>query len=322
VWRIKQFKLTQVPANQVGTFYDGDSYIVLHTIKANNDFSWTIYFWLGENTSQDEAGTAAYKTVELDDHLGGKPIEHREVQGHESESFLNLFSAKGGIRLLKGGFEAGFHHVTAEKYQPRLLHVHGTTAKNVRVLEVDLAAKSLNSSDVFVLDAGLHIYQFNGSKAKPIERNKGSTIANAIRDERESGCQVHVLDEGGNDLAPFWKFFGGEQKIAVDAPALDAQPELPKVLFRLSDASGKMTFTKVAEGNTIKKSNLDSNDVFVLDAGYEIFVWVGQKTSAQERKTALQYAVDYLKNHNRNTALPISRILEGGENEVFNTNFS
>jgi hypothetical protein len=40
---------------------------------------------------QDEYGTAAYKTVELDTFLDDKAVQYREVQGSESQLFLGYF---------------------------------------------------------------------------------------------------------------------------------------------------------------------------------------------------------------------------------------
>ena len=56
---------------------------------SGNSLQWNLHFWLGEETSQDESTVAAYKSVELDEAMGGGPIQHREVQGSESDLFMS-----------------------------------------------------------------------------------------------------------------------------------------------------------------------------------------------------------------------------------------
>jgi len=66
VWRVEKFKIKDWPKEEYGSFYRGDSYIVLSTRKVEDVTEQDIFFWLGSSTSTDEKGTAAYKTVELD----------------------------------------------------------------------------------------------------------------------------------------------------------------------------------------------------------------------------------------------------------------
>jgi gelsolin len=330
IWRIEKFKVkkSMTPA---GTFYSDDSYICLNTYHPKDEngnptdkLAWDIHFWLGKTTSQDEAGTAAYKTVELDDLLGGGPVQHREVQGYESSLFLSYFKKAGGIQLLEGGIESGFNKVRPETYKPRLLHLKGR--KNIRVEEAPIHFASLNSGDVFILDNGLEIFQWQGKSAGKNEKARAGQLCRAIDDERRGKPEVYVFRQGDPDEKDFFKFFPGFEEgkapTISDESADDNawEKDSDKRLYQLSDSSGKLEFTLVAE-KTVKKSMLNSNDVFVFDIGSEIFAWVGKGSSAQEKRGAMQSAQEYLKMHKRPPMLPITKLLEGGDNEAFNSSF-
>ena len=90
VWRIENKVPKPWPEKEFGKFYEVDSYICLKTKQKPNSssFEWDIFFWLGAESSTDEQGIAAYKTVELDESLGGAAVQHREAQGFESDVYL------------------------------------------------------------------------------------------------------------------------------------------------------------------------------------------------------------------------------------------
>jgi len=320
IWRIEKFNVKTWPKDQYGSFYDGDSYICLNTYKEKDSpkLRWDVHFWLGKFTSQDEAGTAAYKTVELDDLLGGDPVQHREVQGFESELFLGYF--KNEIKLLSGGVDSGFKKVGPKEYKPKLLWVKGTK-KFVRVTEVEMKVDSLNSGDVFILDCGLDIFQFNGAGAGPQEKMKGAQVCRGLNDDRSGKAAVHVFEEGASGDEHFKTFMtklggkvGDKIKSASEGGSDDLKPG-PKILFHLSDASGKLEFKKVGEGSAINKKLLQSDDCHILDCGNEIIVWVGKGANKTERSKALGFAQTYLADSGKPAFTPISKCNEGAESK-------
>ncbi|XP_015766340.1 PREDICTED: gelsolin-like protein 1 [Acropora digitifera] len=99
IWRIEKFEVKDWPKEKYGRFYSGDSYIILYSEEREvstqgQDRSHHVHFWIGQNSTEDEYGTAAYKTVELDDFLDGHAIQHRECQKMESEEFKEYFGGR------------------------------------------------------------------------------------------------------------------------------------------------------------------------------------------------------------------------------------
>ncbi|CAD5234511.1 unnamed protein product [Bursaphelenchus xylophilus] len=328
VWRIKKFDLEVVPKEQFGNFYSGDSYIILNT--KNND-NWYVHFWLGRNTTQDEAGTAAIKTVELDDSLGGIPVQYREVQDHESALFLSYF--RDGIKYLQGGHATGFNHVVDpyDGYKPKLFQCKGK--RNVRCTQVDCIKESLNLGDVFILDSGLDIYVWMPPESGRLERMKGVNQAKSIRDQERAGRpKIHVVDQEWNTNHDFWKPFGGNQWASwVKTPRAGGADENywrekgeAVTLWKVSDASGTLQITKIKQGNQEMK-DLNSNDAFILDADQGgLFVWIGKGCTQQERSKAQKWGQEYLEQHvrKRNKYTQVVKVLEGAEPQIFTQWFS
>eukprot|EP01080_Neovahlkampfia_damariscottae_P009734 gene9734-2061_t len=315
IWRIEKFEVKEIPRENYGKFYDGDSYIILNTYKKEKKICWNIHFWLGKYSTQDEMGTAAYKTVELDDLLGGDPVQYREVQGYESDSFHQLF--KDGIKILKGGIESGFNKIKPQDYKPKLLHIKGKT--RIHVMEVPLSCESLNEGDAFVVDAGLKSYIWFGKHVGKNEKFRAAGVARDIKSERKGFKEIIRIETKEDETKEFWDILGGKGQIKTAEEGgddLEVEGQRDHVLYQLNETDGKFSFSKIAEGE-IKRSMFKSDDVFVADFGRNIFVWIGKGSSTGERKKAMIYASDYTKQNNRPAWIPLIKVTEGHEGSEF-----
>lgn len=69
--------------------------VFFQTQKVSSSLRYDIHYWIGSQSTQDEQGAAAVYTIQLDEFLGCTPVQHREVQNHESDTFKGHF--KQGI---------------------------------------------------------------------------------------------------------------------------------------------------------------------------------------------------------------------------------
>ncbi|KAM7400952.1 hypothetical protein PAMA_005241 [Pampus argenteus] len=321
VWRIENLDLKPVPKALHGSFYTGDAYLLLFTTKVP---SYNIHMWIGDECSQDESGAAAIFATQLDDFLGGGPVQFREVQNFESNTFLGYF--KSGIKYQKGGVASGFQHVvTNDVNVKRLLHVKGRRV--IRATEVDMSWSSFNKGDCFIIDLGKDIYQWCGSECNHFERLKAAEVSIDIRDNERNGRAKLNLVQEGSEPAAVIEALGPKTTIAPSTPDCDKVDTANKkkaALYVISDASGSMKVSSVAPSSPFKQAMLSPEDCYILDNGVDknIFVWKGPKANTSERKAAMSAGQQFIKDKGYSQKTQIQVLPAGAETTLFKQFFS
>ncbi|KAK8022478.1 actin depolymerizing protein [Apiospora rasikravindrae] len=304
VWRIEDFQVVKWPrsrsgrarrrregAERAGRARGEEKKVV----KLGHD----VFFWLGNHTSQDEAGTAAYKTVELDEFLHGTATQHRELQAEPSEEFLALFPR---VTILSGGVASGFNHVDPDAEAPEV------PPTLLRVFK-----HPLDEDDVFVLEAQGKIWVWQGARCSPMEKAKAAQVVHDMitakhmdvevvsQTESRHRAIVSMLggdaEEGGPNDDPNITFHAPRPIFSARQQKEQKNQERqrrPRRLYRLSDASGQLQLSLEKDQGPMAKSDLDSNDVFLLDDGAHVWVWQGQGASKAEKAMWIRVAQKYL----------------------------
>lgn len=332
IWRIENMEVKSIPEQDYGYFFEGDSYICLMVVDHNSQEpgagakktsfgkEMNIHFWLGSETSQDEAGVAAYKTVELDEYLGGGPIQNREVQNSESKLFLSYF--KKGIMYKKGGVKSGFKHVDRDAHTNRLLKIKGR--RTVRIQEVDFEWSSFNKGDVFIIDLGKLIHVWNGSEANRQERIKGLEVARDVRDNERAGrAHVQTMEESqsGNADNSIKKALG--EPPASFPPSKEDDDTFVRnniantKLYHVSDETGSLVVSEIGD-RPLTQAMLNTKDCYIIDQGNSgVCVWKGKGATQQERKGAMKSAQEFIRAKGNKENVPISAVSENSEPATF-----
>jgi gelsolin len=239
------------------------------------------------------------------------------------------------ISILSGGVRSGFTHVEtdAEPKETLLLlrifkHPLAKRGDSVMVHEVEPTWQSLDEDDVFVLEKNDKIWVWQGKNCSPMEKAKAAQVVHDMTIAKH--IDVEVVSQSESKSHAIVALLGGEDADLTSlkasrpiASARRAEQQRPRRLFRLSDASGQLSFDMVKEGEPTGRSDLDSNDVFLLDTGSDIWVWQGSGASKAEKSQWIRVAQLYVRRFADTgdsavaQAAPVSKVVEGYESPAF-----
>lgn len=317
----------RIDEKNFGQFYNGDAYIVLSTktVPRGKKYEYNLHFWIGKKCSQDESGSVAIRTVELDDLvLRGVAVQHRETQDHESKLFLSYF--KGGIRYLQGGVRSALKKADPTAFEKRLFQVKGR--KNVRIAQVQCKSNSLNQGDSFVLDCGRTLYVWIGPKSGKKERLGAIETAKRIRDEERGGkAVINIIESDWSSNEEFFKALGSKDKVIRAAGETDDDDVIRKLdheilLYKIIDKIGDKDEISEVGQRPLRKTMLSSDNCYILDSGIAgIYIWMGKHCKVEFKNKVWKSVNAFLKTRGYPPWVAVTRVIDGGETSLFKQHF-
>lgn len=122
------------------------------------------------------------------------------------------------------------------------------------------------------------------------------------------------MGEGSRETVP-------EESVGGDDQQFEKGEENHVTLYRISDRTGQVQITPVAQ-KPLTASSLDPSDCFILDtADANIYVWIGKQCDDKERKESMKKADDFLVSKKYPKWAHVQRIVQGAEPTAFTQYF-
>ncbi|KTG04939.1 hypothetical protein cypCar_00002453 [Cyprinus carpio] len=146
------------------------------------------------------------------------------------------------------------------------------------------------------------IVAWSGTKANMFERQKVREIAMLIRDTERNG-KAHIIDvTEGEEPLEMVQALGPIPALKESSAEEDAEADITNSasLYKVSNATGQMTLTKLCDKGLFSQEMLEKDDCFILDNGSngKIYVWKGNGANAEEKRVALKVADDFITKMN------------------------
>uniref|UniRef100_A0A7N4PIJ9 Villin like n=1 Tax=Sarcophilus harrisii TaxID=9305 RepID=A0A7N4PIJ9_SARHA len=205
----------------------------------------------------------------------------------------------------------------------RLLHIKGK--KPVTATEVDLTWDSFNKGDVFLLDLGKVLIQWNGPEANLSEKSRGLALARNIRDgERGGRAQIGVVDEEQMSSAELLQIMetvlgprAGALRDAVSEERADEFQKANLRLYHLYEKDEDLVVQEIAT-RPLTQDLLQHEDCHILDqGGFKIYVWRGRGSSKEEKKAAFSRAVGFIQAKGYPATTNVEVVNDGFESAMF-----
>lgn len=191
--------------------------------------------------------------------------------------------------------------------EPRVFHIQ--KGRLVRVPDPG----AFGRGDCYLVDAGPKIFLWIGPRSTVDEKFLTAAAAVMKDTERKGHADIDRI-EGGNEPDEFKNLFDDFRLTDEDTEGILKQVQLETheyKLWRVHRDGDETFFAEVP----LKRESLKSDDVFLLDAWDDIFVWRGKNASAREKFDATILARRY--DTERVGVQDIELIEEGQEPEEF-----
>ena len=163
--------------------------------------------------------------------LGATCRTQREEQNDESDEFLDLFGPN--LMYIEGArTTSGFYTVEDIEYLTRMYRVSGS----LRLVfdPVPLDSRYLEADYVYLLDNGMQIFLWYGSKSQSVTRSKARLFAEKInKNERKFQADLIVMKQGEEVDRRFWDLLEGPPHSQEAAGKLE--------IVEVTASSNKMT---------------------------------------------------------------------------------